>query len=117
MNLRYCRFLIEQGFEDFLRIPPYSMRDTIVETLVQQFHAEADTFHLNCGEYAVLPLDWMAISGLRFCGYLVLTEFADFDVVSKLLGICYPLTRAMRRYFGPTEEPQIYMEWLKINIP
>ena len=39
----------------------------------------------------------------------------DFDVASELLGIHYSLTRATRRYFGPTNEPQIYMQWLKMN--
>ena len=68
-------------------------------------------------EYAVLPNDWMAIFGFRFSGYLVPIEFLDFDVVSELLGISYPLTLAMRRYFGPTDEPQIRMEWLRMNIP
>ena len=53
----YCAFLIKQGFEDFLRIPVYSMRHTIAETLVQRFHVENGTFHLSCRVYAVLPLD------------------------------------------------------------
>ena len=72
---------------------------------------------MTCREYAVLPLDWTAILGLRIGGYLVLTDFVDFDVVSELLGICYPLTPTRRRYFGPTNEPQIHMEWLRVSIP
>ena len=47
----------------------------------------------------------MAILGLRFGGYLVLTKFVDFDVVRLLLSIRYPLTQMMRQYFGPTNEP------------
>ena len=96
---------MEQGFEAFLCISPYSMRHTIAETLMQWFHAKTSTFHLSCGEYAVLPFDWIAILGLRFGGHSVLTEFVDFDVVSELLGIRYPLTQAMKWYFGPTDEP------------
>ena len=57
---------------------------------------------MSCGEYAVLALNWMAILGLRFGGYLVPTKFVDFDVTSELLGIRYPFTRATRKYFGPT---------------
>ena len=68
-------------------------------------------------EYAVLHINWMAIFGFRFSGYLVPIEFLDFDVVSELLDISYHLTRVTRRYFGPTDEPQIRMEWLRMNIP
>ena len=68
------------------------MREVIVATLVHQFHVETGTFHLSCGEYAVLPLYWMAILGLRFGGYLVSTEFVDFDFASELLDISYRLT-------------------------
>lgn len=56
-NACYRGFLIEQGFEEFLRIPLYSMRHVIPETLVQRFHVETNSFHLSCGEYAFLPLD------------------------------------------------------------
>ena len=70
------------------------MRGVIVATLVHQFHVETGTFHLSCGEYAVIPLNWTAILGLRFDGYSVPTEFVDFDIASELLGISYTLTRA-----------------------
>ena len=112
----YHAFLMEQRFKAFLRISPYSMRHVIVETLVQWFHVETGTFHLSCGENAVLLRDWMAILGLRFSGHLVPTKFVDFNIVSKLLGIRYPLTQATKWYFGPTDEPQIHMEWMKINL-
>ena len=72
---------------------------------------------MSCGEYAVLPLNWMAILGLRFGGYLVPTDFVDFDVASELLGIHYPLNLTRRQYFGPTDDPQICMEWLRVSIP
>ena len=72
---------------------------------------------MSCGEYVVLPLDWTTILGLRFGGYLFLTDFVDFDVVSELLSIRYPLTLTRRQYFGPTNKPQIHMEWLKVSIP
>ena len=72
---------------------------------------------MSCREYVVLPLDWMAILGLRFGGYPVPTVFMDFEVVCELLGIPYPLTREMRQHFGRTDTPQIHMEWLKMNIP
>ena len=100
-----------------MRIPPYSIRHAIPETLLQWFHVETGTFHLSCGEYAVLPLDWTTILGLRFGGYLFLTDFVDFDVVSELLSIRYPLTLTRRQYFGPTNKPQIHMEWLRVSIP
>ena len=86
--------MIEQGFEEFLRIPPYSMRHTISETLVQRFHANAGTFHLSFGEYAVLPFDWTAILGLRFEGYLIPSDLIDFAIMNAFLGIHYPLTLA-----------------------
>ena len=50
-------------------------------------------------------------------GYLVTTELVDFDVMSELLGISYPLTWATRLYFGLIDEPQIRMECLRMNIP
>ena len=53
----YTDFLREEGFEDFLKIPPYSMRHRIGEALLQRFHAEIGTSHLSYGEYKVLPLD------------------------------------------------------------
>ena len=55
--------------------------------------------------------------GLRFSGYLVPTNFVDFDVASELLGIRYPLTLMRRQYFGPTDDPQICIEWLRVSIP
>ena len=93
------------------------MRHVIPKTLVQRFHAETGTFHLSYREYAVLPLYWTAILSLRFGGYLVLTDFVDFDVVKELLGIRYPFTPVRRQYFGPTDKPQIHMEWLRVSIP
>jgi len=44
------------------------------------------------GEYAVLPLDCMAILGLKFGGYPIPSDPIDFATVSELLGIYYPLT-------------------------
>ena len=72
---------------------------------------------MSCGKYAVLPLDWTAILGLRFGRYPVSIEFVGFDVTSKLLGIRYPLTQATRQYFRPINEPQTPMEWLRVSIP
>ena len=66
------------------------MWHAILKVLVQQFHVETSTFHLSCGEYAVFLLDWMAILGLRFEGYLVLLDPVDFATVSTLMGIRYP---------------------------
>lgn len=92
-------------FEDFLRIPPYSMRHEIGESLVQWFHAETGTFHLGCKEYAVLPLDWIAILGIKFGGYLIPTDDMSFSVASELLGIPLLLTSDTRGYFGRTTSP------------
>ena len=92
MNECYLGSLVEQGFEEFLRIPPYSIRHAILETLVQRFHAETGTFHLSCGEYVVLPLDWTAILGLRFDRHPVSIDPIDFATTSELLGIQYPYT-------------------------
>ena len=96
MNGCYLDFLVEQGFKEFLRIPLYSMRHAIPETLVQRFHAKTTTFHLSCGEYIVLPFDWTAILGLRFGGYPVPSDLINFSTASKLLGIRYPLSPTRR---------------------
>ena len=66
---RYSAFLREQGFKDFLWIPSFTMRHGIREALVRRFHAETGTFHLSCGEYVVLPLDWTTILGIWFGGH------------------------------------------------
>ena len=84
---------------------------------MQQFHAEMGTFHLSCREYDVLPLDWMAISGLRIEREPVLTEFLGFVEACDLLGIAYPQTMTTRYYFGPTHETEIRMRWLEVSIP
>ena len=76
-----------------------------VEALVQQFHVETGTFYLSCEEYAVLPFDWTTILDLKFGGKPVLTKFVSYTVVSKLLGFPYPITRMIRGYFGPSDEP------------
>ena len=68
-HLQYAAFLRKQGFEDFLRIPPFTMRHGIGEALVWQFHVETGTFYLSYEEYAILPLNWMAILGIRFSGH------------------------------------------------
>lgn len=93
------------------------MRHAIPKTLVSRFRAKTGTFHLSCGEYAILPLDWMAILDLRFSGYPVPIDLVDFAIASELLGICYPFTLVRQQYFGPADEPQIRIEWLKMNIP
>ena len=54
------------------------MWHAIQVTLVQRSHAETSTSHLSCGEYAVLPLDCMAILGLRFNGYSILSDLINF---------------------------------------
>lgn len=41
----------------------------------------------------------------------------SFAVASELLGILYPLTRMTKGYFGPSDKPQIRMQWLQMNIP
>lgn len=102
---RYHTFLMEQGFEAFLRIPPCSMRHGLAEALVQWFHAETETFHLSCKEYAFLSLNWTTILGIRFGGESVPTEFVSFAVASKLLSIPYTLTSMTKGYFGPIDEP------------
>ena len=98
-------FLREHGFKDFLRIPPYTMRHRIGEALVRQFHTEIGTFHLSCGEYAILPFDWTSILGIRFGGYLIPTNDMSFELVCELLGIPLPLTTDTRAYFGPIVLP------------
>lgn len=50
----------------------------MTEALVQQFHDEMSTFHLSCEVYAVLPLGWKAILGLRFGKELVPAELVSF---------------------------------------
>jgi len=96
---RYADFLREQGFEDFLRIPLYTMRHGIGEALVRWFHAETGTFHLSCGEYMILPLDWIAILGIRFGGYSILTDDMSFEMACELLGIPFPIDYRHERIF------------------
>ena len=107
-----CKLPERALLEDFLRIPPYTMRLGIGEALVRQFHAETSTFHLSYGKYAILPLDSMAILGIRFGGYSILTDDMSLEIVCKLLGIPFPLTEDIRAYFGPIASPQIRIEWL-----
>ena len=97
--------LKEQGFKDFLWIPLFTMRHGITEALVQRFHIKTDTFHLSCGEYDVLPLNWMTILGIRFDGHQIPTEKLRFDMACNLLGIPLPLIAETRGYFGPTALP------------
>ena len=94
-------FLREQGFADFLRIPSFTMRHGIGEALVRRFQAETSTFHLSCKKYAVLPLDWTAILGIRFGGHQILTEEISFNMAYDLLGIPLLLTAETRGYFRP----------------
>ena len=63
------------------------MRHGIGKALVQQFHAETGTFHLSSGEYAILPLDWMAILGIRFSEYPIPIDDMTFEMACELLGI------------------------------
>jgi len=88
------------------------MRRGIAEALVWQFHVETGTFHLSYREYAVLPLDWTAILGIRFGGHQILTEEMGFNMACELLGIPLPLTIETRGYFGPIASPQIRTKWL-----
>ena len=114
---QYAEFLKEQGFENFVRIPSYTMRHRIGEALVQQFNTEMATFHLSCGEYAILLLDWTAILGIKFGGFLIPTDEISFEMASELLGISLPLTVDTRGYFRPIASPQIRTEWLQSSIP
>ena len=75
------------------------------------------TFHLSCGEYAILPLDLITILGLRFEGELVLTEFVGVADECTLLGIDYPHTAVTNRFFGPTQKPKICLLQQKMIIP
>ena len=107
----------EQGFEDFLRIPLYTMRHGIREALVWQFHVETGAFHLSYGEYVSLPLDWTTILGIRFGRYSIPTDKMIFQMASELLGIPFPLTTDTTGYFKPTMSPQNRTEWLQGSIP
>ena len=65
------------------------------------------TFHLSCGEYAILYLDWTAILGIKFGIYLIPTDDMSFKLACELLGIPMPLTTDTKAYFGLTTSPQI----------
>ena len=88
------------------------MRHRIGEALVWWFHADTGTFHLSYREYAILPLDWTAILGIKFGGYLIPIDDISFDMACELLGIPLPLTINTKGYFGPTVSPHIRTEWL-----
>ena len=75
------------------------MRQGIREALVRWFHAETGVFHLSCGEYGILPLDWTAILGIKFGGHQIPTEEMSFDMTCDLLGIHLPLTIETRGIF------------------
>ena len=72
------------------------MRHEIEKALVQRFHIKTSTFHLSCGEYTILPLDWAAILGIRFGGYLISADDISFEMACKLLGIPLSLTTDTR---------------------
>ena len=93
------------------------MRRGIEEALVRRFHSETGTFHLSYGVYTILPLDWVAILGIRFGGLLILTEEMSFDMACELLGIPLLLIAKTKGYFRPTTLPQIRTKWLKSSIP
>ena len=60
------------------------MRHRIGEALVQQFNTEMAPFHLSYGKYAIL-LDWTAILGIRFGGFLIPTDEISFEMAIELL--------------------------------
>ena len=76
------------------------MRHKIREALVRRFHTETGTFHLSYGEYAILPLDWTAILGIIFGGYLIPIDDMSFEMACELLGIPFILTTNTRGCFG-----------------
>lgn len=84
-----------------MQIPPFTMRHEIAEALVWPFHAEIGTFHLSYGEYAILPLDWIAILGIRFGDHRIPIEEMTFEMASKLLGIPLPLIAETGGISGP----------------
>ena len=102
---QHAEFLKEQGFENFVRTPSYTIRHRIGEASMQQFNTEMATFHLSCGEYAILLLDWTAILGTRFGGFLIPTDEISFEMASELLGISLPLTVDTGGYFRPIASP------------
>ena len=83
------------------------MRHKIGEALVRRFHAKTGIFHLSCGEYAILSLDWTIIIGIRFGGYSILIDAMSFEMASELLGVPFPLTKGTKAYFGPIALPQV----------
>lgn len=93
------------------------MRHWIAEALVRQFHTKTGTFHLSCGEYVVLPINWTTILGIRFGGHQIPTDEITFEMASDLLGIPFPLTVKTEGYLGSTASPQIRTEWLRHSIP
>lgn len=93
------------------------MRHEIAEALVRWFHAETDTFHLSCEEYAVIPLDWTAILGIKVGGHQISTDEITFEMVGELLGISLLLNAETRGYFRPTASSQICIEGLQHSIP
>ena len=58
-----------------------------LEPLVWQLHPETRTFHLSCGEYLVLPINWTSILGVRFGGHQILKDKMTFKMANDLLGI------------------------------
>lgn len=65
---------------------------------------------------SILPLEWIAILGIRFGGYPITIDDMSFEIVCELFSISLPLTEDMRAYFWPTTSPQIRTEWLQGSI-
>lgn len=61
-------FLDDHGFKDFLRINSFRSKHSLVQALAERWFSETNSFHLGDCELGVTPLDWAAITGIRFGG-------------------------------------------------
>ena len=67
-------------------------------------------FHLSCGEYAILPIDWTTILGIRFEGEPILDEHVSIDEDCTPFSLTQSLPTSWARLFRPTCDPRIRLE-------
>ena len=83
----YMVFLVERGFWDFISIPEFRTRHSLVQALAEHWFSETNTLHLGDCELGVTPFEWAIITGLRFGGVPVQTREGTVENVERVLGI------------------------------
>ena len=77
----------EAGFGAFLTIQPRRLSHDLARALAERWFSETNTFHLGDCELGVTPLDWAAITGLRFAGEPVACRHIGVVEMTIITGI------------------------------